>query len=182
MIQTVFISLRFFLTMSLIVGVIYPSIVTLIGQTFWNTEANGSLLSYEQKIIGSKLLAQKTTSPRLFWARPSASDYGAVPSGASNLGPTSKALLEAIQDRTKQGLQGEMLFASGSGLDPHLSPESARSQIPRIALARKLSDNETREVEALLDRLIEGRDLGILGQPRVNVLKLNLNLIEKFGR
>jgi K+-transporting ATPase ATPase C chain len=175
-------SIRIFLTLSFIVGFLYPISVTLVGQTLWPHEANGSIIKQKDVIIGSELLAQKTESPGLFWPRPSASDYGAVPSGASNLGPTSEALMATIVARKEKGLIAEMLFASGSGLDPHISPDAAISQLPRIVQARNMDDNQKQEIVRILNDSVEKRDLGFLGDERINVLRLNLKIIERFGR
>lgn len=175
-------SVRVFVALTLVVGVGYPLLVTAVGQLVFPHQANGSLIKGDQGITGSELLAQKTESLRLFWPRPSGSKFGTVPSGASNQGPTSETLKVAINERRARGLTHEMQFASGSGLDPHISVDAALSQLPRIVESRKLSDNETAEIEKLLKGLLEKRDLGFLGEERVNVLKLNLKLIEKFGK
>lgn len=175
-------SIRVFLTLSLIVGVFYPLSVTLVGQTFFSEKANGSLVRLDNQVIASELLAQKVESPRLFWPRPSASDYGAVPSGASSQGPTSDALKAAVVERKAQGLVGVMLFSSGSGLDPHISSGAAISQLPRIVQSRNLNDNEEGELLQIIKKSTQGRDFGFLGEERINVLTLNLKLIERFGR
>lgn len=182
MIKLSYQSLRIFLALSFVVGVLYPISVTLVGQVFWRHQANGSLLQDNQKVIGSELLAQKTEDPRLFWPRPSASDFGSLPSSASNLGPTSEALKLAVQERSAMGFTNEMLFASGSGLDPHISEVAAISQLARIVQARDLDDNQKRKLEDVVKRSVEKRDLGFLGQERINVLRLNMKLIEAFGR
>lgn len=175
-------SLRLFFALSLIVGVLYPISVTLVGQGLWKHQANGSLLQVNQQVVGSELLAQKTESPRLFWPRPSASDFGSVPSGASNQGPTSEALKTAVQERKAKGFTNEMLFTSGSGLDPHISEDAAIGQLDRIVQARNMDDNQKRKLEEMVRYSIEKRDLGFLGEERINVLKLNLKLVEVFGR
>jgi K+-transporting ATPase ATPase C chain len=182
MIKIVVQSLRTFLALSLIVGLLYPLSVTLIGQTLWSHQANGSLVKRNQKIIGSELLAQKTESMRLFWPRPSASNYGSIPSGASNQGPTSEALKGSVQERKAKGFTNEMLFASGSGLDPHITKDAAISQLPRIVQARNMNDNQKVGLEEIIKSSIEKRDLGFLGEERINVLKLNLKLVDVFGR
>lgn len=175
-------SIRIFLTLSFVVGFLYPVSVTLIGQTIWPHQANGSIIKEKDVIIGSELLAQKTESQGLFWPRPSASDYGAVPSGASNLGPTSQSLKTTITLRKERGLVGDLLFASGSGLDPHISRDAAISQLPRIVQARNMNDNYKEELIKIINESVEKRDLGFLGNERINVLRLNLKIIEKFGR
>jgi K+-transporting ATPase ATPase C chain len=182
MIKIVVQSLRTFLALSLIVGLLYPLSVTLIGQTLWSHQANGSLVERNQKIVGSELLAQKSESMRLFWPRPSASDYGSIPSGASNQGPTSEALKASVQERRAKGFANEMLFASGSGLDPHITKDAAISQLPRIVQARNMNDNQKTALEEIIKSSIEKRDLGFLGEERINVLRLNLKLVDVFGR
>jgi potassium-transporting ATPase KdpC subunit len=175
-------SIRIFLSLSLVVGVLYPMAVTLAGQALWGRQANGSLIQTDHQIVGSELLAQRTESTRLFWPRPSASDYGAVPSGATNWGPTAVALKTAVMERREKGLAAEMLFSSGSGLDPHISYDAAISQLPRIVHSRNLNDIEKQELVDIVEKSIEKRDLGFLGEERINVLRLNLKLIERFGR
>lgn len=175
-------SVRIFLALSVGLGIVYPLLITLIGQSLFPNKANGSLIRNGDNVIASELLAQKVESPRLFWPRPSASGYGASPSGASNLGPTSEALKSALEERKLRGYSGEMLSASGSGLDPHISMNAAISQLPRIVESRKFSDTEKNELEDLIKSSLEKRDFGFLGEERINVLKLNLKLIERFGR
>lgn len=174
-------SIRIFLVMTLILGLAYPMIVTGIGQVLFPDQANGSLILKDEKVIGSRLLSQKTESVRLFWPRPSASDYGAVPSGASNQGPTSKVLKSTILERKSRGLNHEMAFTSASGLDPEISIDAAIGQLPRIVESRNLGDTERKKVEDLIRQALEPRDFGFLGEPRINVLNLNLKLIEQFG-
>src|SRR6202011_2202610 len=130
----------------------------------------------KNKLVGSDLLAQKFENPKYFWPRPSAADYATIASGASNKGPTSADLKKSIDERrAKFGNDAavDLLTASGSGLDPHISPEAARSQIPRVAAARKMS---IQQIAALVDQTIEQPQLGFLGEPRVNVLRLNRGL------
>ena len=138
--------------------------------------ASGSVISRDGQAVGSALLAQKFESDLYFWPRPSAGDYATVPSGASNLGPTSEALKKAIAERrAKFGADAPegMLSASGSGLDPHISPEAAMQQINRVAKARNLNPER---VGALVKAAIEAPQWGVFGEPRVNVLALNLRL------
>ena len=168
--------LKVFALLSVLLGVIYPALITLTAQSLFNDKANGSLLRQGDKIVGSSLIAQKFQSDRYFWPRPSASDFGAVPSGASNQGPTSKALKAAMMDRQTKGMAGELLFASGSGLDPHISVDAAIGQIPRIVQARQLGDTGVARLNELIQNSVERRDLGILGEERINVLSLNLAL------
>jgi potassium-transporting ATPase KdpC subunit len=175
-------ALRVFLGLSAVVGVFYPIAVTLIGQSLWSYKANGSIVVSQQQIVGSELLAQKTESPSLFWPRPSSTDYGTLPSGASNLGPTSSTLKALIEERKSRGLVAEMQFASASGLDPHISYEAAKSQLIRVAQVRNLNLSEQQELLEMVKGSIEKRDLGFLGEERINVLRLNMRLIERFGR
>ncbi|MBD1208313.1 MAG: potassium-transporting ATPase subunit KdpC [Ignavibacteria bacterium] len=186
--KTTLIALRLFLVMTLLTGVLYPLAVTGIAQGFFNAKANGSILKGAQnQALGSELLAQKFDSVIYFQSRPSACDYGTVASGASNKGPTSKALQDLVQERraafrTTNGLAagqdvpGEMAFASGSGLDPHISPEAARLQVARVAKARAYNDVQTQALTQLVERAVESPQFGIFGQERINVLRLNMAL------
>lgn len=175
-------SLLAFLT--LLTGVLYPLVVTAVAQALFPAQANGSLLGDPDRPVGSALLGQANDDPRYFQPRPSATGYGTRPSGGSNLAPTSAALAEqatrrAADFRAAHGLPAdaivpvEMRFASGSGLDPHISPDAARLQIGRVAAARGL---EPDRVAALVGAHVEGPQFGLLGEPRVNVLLLNLAL------
>ena len=170
--------------LTLLTGVIYPLLVTGIAQLAFPRQANGSLVMAEESVVGSALLGQANADPRYFQPRPSATNYGTLPSGGSNLAPTSAVLAAAVGQRAADfraanGLSAdavlptEILFASGSGLDPHISPDAARLQVGRVAAARGL-DEAT--VAALVEDHVEGPQLGILGQPRLNVLLLNLAL------
>jgi potassium-transporting ATPase KdpC subunit len=171
-----------FLILSFITGLIYPLTVTSIAQLFFADKANGSLLKKDTIVVGSELVAQKFTGQQYFWPRPSSGDYQTLPSAASNLGLSAKSLKDRIENKKKEGWVGhgeeEMLFTSGSGLDPHISPNSAVSQAPRMANVRKVDKNE---IIQLVQRHIEERQFYILGQPRVNVLKLNVDLDKEFG-
>ncbi len=174
--KTILQSIRALLVFTLLTGALYPLIVTLIGRTAFADKANGSLIMADGKTVGSTLLAQKTDSPRYFWPRPSAADYATVASGASNKGPTSADLVKSIAERrAKFGADApaEMLTASGSGLDPHISPAAAQQQIARVAAERKLPAGK---IAALVAAHTEGPQWGIFGETRVNVLSLNLAL------
>ncbi|HXW53147.1 MAG TPA: potassium-transporting ATPase subunit KdpC [Myxococcota bacterium] len=170
--------------LTLIFGVVYPAVMTGLGQLFWTDRCNGSLVKRDQVVIGSELIAQKFARPEYFWPRPSASDYNAVPSSASNLGPTSEALQKLIKTRKESLLPSlseddvpmDLLTASGSGLDPHILPATAKLQVKRIVTARNLDENGFALVNDLIDKLVEPRQFGILGEDRVNVLSLNLAL------
>jgi K+-transporting ATPase ATPase C chain len=166
-------SIRFIAVLTLLTGVIYPLVVTGFAKLIFAQKADGSLIVADGKIIGSELLAQKFEDPKYFWPRPSGADYATVASGASNKGPTSADLVKAIEERrAKLGKDApaDLLTASGSGLDPHISPAAAKFQAARIAGERKLPEEE---ITALIEQNSEGPQLGILGEPRVNVLALN---------
>lgn len=171
-----FIALKVSGVLTILLGLIYPLAITLFAQTVFPQKANGSLIVREGRIIGSHLLAQKFLSQGYFWARPSASDYGAVPSGASNQGPTSKVLKAALEERKAKGMTLDLLFASGSGLDPHISIDAALSQVGRIVQSRNLSESDKSKIVELIQQNTERRDFGLFGEPRVNVLLLNLGM------
>lgn len=169
-------SFRIIVVLTLLTGALYPLAVTALSQFLFANKANGSLIFSGEKLIGSSLLAQKTADARYFWPRPSAADYATVASGASNKGPTSSDLVKAIASRREQfGADApvDLLTASGSGLDPHISPTAAHFQTTRIAGARGLP---VEKVEALVAAHIDAPQWGILGERRVNVLTLNLAL------
>ena len=179
--------LRLFLVLTLLTGVVYPAVVTVAAQLFFNHQANGSLVMKNGKLIGSELLAQKFQGDGYFWPRPSAADFATVPAGASNLGPTSATLKESVQKRAEAFrksnhlspdavLPSGVVFASGSGLDPHISPEADRLQADRVATARKLNEEKRRQLSKLIEQYTEGPQYGIWGEPRVNVFRLNLAL------
>ncbi len=173
-------------------GLLYPLLVTGVAQVLLHGEAEGSLVTDGAgKVVGSELLAQAFSSPGYFQPRPSAAGekgYDPLGSGGSNLGPTSRKLRDqaaAALERLREGnpdapgpVPAELVTASGSGLDPHLSPQAAAWQAPRVARARGVSTGRVRE---LVDEYTEGRTLGLLGEPRVNVLALNLALDRRFG-
>ena len=169
-------SLLLYLALTLLTGIIYPLALTGLAQVLFPDQANGSRVFENGKLIGSDLIAQKFTSPRYFWPRPSAADFATVPSGASNFGPTSADLKKMIAARRAEfgrNAPDDLLTASGSGLDPHISPEAAHFQTARVAAARHL---DPVRVADLVARLTEGPQFGFLGEPRVNVLRLNLAL------
>ena len=174
------------LVLTLITGVAYPLIVTGIAQAVFPSQARGSLVLRDGKVVGSTLIGQPFDDPKYFWGRPSAtSPFGdnAAASTGSNLSPTNPDLVKAVQGRVDAlraadpgntaPVPVDLVTASGSGLDPHISPAAALYQVPRVARARKLSPEA---VQALVERHTEGRTLGFLGEPRVNVLALNLAL------
>jgi K+-transporting ATPase ATPase C chain len=171
--KTILQSLRIYIILTLLTGILYPLAMTGVAQLLFPKQANGSRIVENGKLIGSDLLVQKFESPRYFWPRPSSSDYATVPSGASNKGPTSADLKKSIDERrAKFGKDApvDLLTASGSGLDPHISPEAARSQVARVAAERNVS---IQKVTTLVDQTIEEPQFGFLGEPRVNVLQLN---------
>lgn len=180
MIPQLLISLRAIVVFTLLTGILYPLAITGIAQLVFSHQANGSLVKNGDALMGSELLAQKFTDPRNFWPRPSAADYATVASGASNQGFTSTKLVENV--KKNQAIFGgnapaDLLYASGSGLDPHISPEAARFQIARVASNRNLP---IERVAALVESLAQSPQFGLLGEPRVNVFLLNqaLNAIK----
>jgi K+-transporting ATPase ATPase C chain len=179
--RTAFILLLF---LTALTGGAYPLFITVLGQIFFPSQANGSLIHIGDQVVGSALIGQANNDLRYFWNRPSAIGYDPLPSGGSNLGSTSELLRQQVVARERafrdaHGLPNnvpvpvELLFASASGLDPHISPQAARLQIARVAAARKLP---VERVAALVETYIEPPQLGFLGQPRLNVLLLNLAL------
>lgn len=178
------ISILVLIIFTIITGVLYPFLTTLVGKIFFSYQTQGSLIKQNGTVIGSELIGQYFDSPIYFWSRPSATPdfpYNGNNSEASNLGPSNPLLLKTITDRVKilqktngtQLIPIDLVTASGSGLDPDISPAAAFYQIPRVAKARKLSENTVRKI---VEAHIQGRQFGVLGEPRVNVLKLNLAL------
>jgi K+-transporting ATPase ATPase C chain len=183
--------LRMTLVLTVLTGLIYPGIVTGLCQWLFPNQANGSLIYKDGKVIGSSLIGQNFIKPEYFQPRPSSAGngYDATASSGSNLGPTSQKLVDRVKasaDKFRKENPGfigtipaDLLTASGSGLDPHLSPESAEAQVDRVAQARVASPQDIRN---LIAQITESRDLGFLGEPRVNVLRLNQALDDRYPR
>ncbi len=169
---------------TVLLGIAYPLVVTALAQLLFPDRANGQLIMKNSRVVGSRLIGQPFSSPGYFRSRPSAAGpagYDAGNSGGSNLGPTNKSLVERV-NADVQKWHGEnpsipvpidLVTTSGSGLDPHISPAAAEFQVPRVARERHIGESEVR---ALVRKHTEGRQLGFLGEPRVNVLELNLEL------
>lgn len=173
-------AMTLFIAFTLITGIVYPLVVTGISQHLFSYQANGSLIERDGQIIGSDLIAQSFSNPEYFWSRPSAVNYDATASGGSNLGPGSEVLLSDIEIRSElleadasNLVPVDLVTASASGLDPHITPASAYYQAERVAAARGIP---IETVEQLIVDHIEAPTFGILGEVRVNVLGLNLAL------
>ncbi len=175
------------LVMTVFTGLIYPLVMTALGQIVFPEQANGSMIRINGKLVGSKLIGQNFTSDKYFWPRPSAIGYNPLPSGGSNYGPTSDTLKELVEMRRSEFIRSnglspnakvppDMLYASGSGLDPDISPESAELQIDRVARARGFDSLQTAALSKLVKSYTEKPQLGFLGDPVVNVLELNIAL------
>jgi K+-transporting ATPase ATPase C chain len=166
--------------MTVVLGLGYPFVVWGVAQVAFPNQANGSLIERDGKVIGSELIGQNFSSAKYFHGRPSAAGngYDASASGGSNLGPTSAKLIDRVKaDAGEESIPADLVTASASGLDPHISPAAAEFQIDRVASARKISDKQVRD---LISEFTEGRTFGFLGETRVNVLKLNLALDSKY--
>lgn len=175
-----------FVVLSVLTGLVYPLLVTGIAQLIVPDAANGSLIERDGQVVGSRLIGQAFSDPKYFWGRPSATGpmpYNAQASGGSNLGPTNPALADAVKGRIealrqadpdqKAPVPADLVTASASGLDPHISRAAADYQLARVARARGMSDADMR---TLIDRYTDGAWIGFIGEPRVNVLLLNLAL------
>ncbi len=176
-------ALTIFALLTIITGVIYPLLVTGISQVIFPSQSNGSIITIDGKAAGSELIGQQFDDPKYFWGRISAVEYNADLSSGSNYGPLNPALLEAVQARinalqaadpdNKLPIPVDLVTASASGLDPHISVAAALYQVGRVASARGLSEAD---VQSLVEQNTEGRQFGIFGEPRVNILLLNLAL------
>lgn len=185
--KTAITSLKVLLLMTVLTGVIYPVFVTVIAQVIFPDKANGSLIEIDGKITGSQLLGQAFDSTRYFWSRPSGTAYNSLPSGGSNLGPTSQKLKKQVEERKRKFIElnglkknteipSEMIFASGSGLDPHITPEAALLQVDRITHTRSFTDHQKEHLIRLIREKTETPRFYFLGERRINVLMLNLEL------
>ena len=186
MIQQLLAAFRMVLVMTVLTGLVYPAVITGFCQVLFPARANGSLVTVNGAVVGSSLIGQNFSQPEYFHPRLSAAGdkgYDGLASGGSNFGPTNQKLIDRVKASVDQfhkenpefigPVPADLLTASGSGLDPHISPESAEAQIARVAAARK---TDPLTLRSLVARHTEGRDLGFMGEPRVNVLLLNLAL------
>jgi K+-transporting ATPase ATPase C chain len=175
-----------FVALTVVTGLIYPAVVTAIGQAAFSHQANGSMIERDGKIVGSEIIGQQFDAPQYFWGRLSATTpnpYNAGSSSGSNLGPTNPALADEVKGRidalhaadpdNRAALPVDLVTSSGSGLDPEISPAAAAYQVARVAKARGMT---VEQVQALVAQATVGRQFGVLGEPRVNVLKLNFAL------
>jgi potassium-transporting ATPase KdpC subunit len=180
-------ALKFLLVMTVLTGIVYPLLMTGLAQLGFHLKADGSLIIRDGKIIGSELIGQKFDSSIYFWSRPSAIGYNPIPSGASNYGPTSDTLKKVVAARREffakmNSLSDplltpkEMAFASGSGLDPHISPEAALMQVERVTSARHLDNAQKEKILEKIKELTQDPQFLFFGEQRINVLVLNLEL------
>lgn len=183
--KTLLISVKIFLTFTILTGIIYPLFITGIAQVFFPVKANGSMVIRNGHIVGSEQIGQQFDSNVYFTSRPSAVSYNPMPSGGSNYGLTNVKLKEQVNARkhnfysfnqldSLKEIPSEMLFASGSGLDPHISPQAALLQVDRIAKARNFTDIQKQKLLDCVQNLTEGPQFLCLGEKRINVLLLNL--------
>ncbi len=190
LLKHIFPAVAFTFVLTVLVGIIYPFLMTGLSELLFKEKARGSLIERDGKVIGSRLIGQSFKGSGYFHSRPSAagSGYDATASGGTNLGPTSKQLFEEqVKARARQlhdenpneKIPVDLITSSGSGLDPHISPAAAEFQIPRVARERRMSEDEVRIV---VRRHTEGRQFGILGEARINLLELNLSLDDASKR
>lgn len=186
-------ALKMVLWLTLLTGVIYPMLITAISLLAAPKQARGSFVTMKDKQVGSLLIGQKFISPRYFWSRPSAVDFNPLPSGGSNLNPTSTTLKEIINKRRlylskahgeigSDSIPSDLLYASGSGLDPHITTKTAYFQIERVATERKMNETQKKELKELIAIQTISPFFGFPGEPYLNVLILNIALDLKFGQ
>src|SRR5215467_1394486 len=170
---------------TVLLGVVYPLLVTGLAQVLFRDQANGQVILKDGKVLGSRIIGQGFSSPEYFHSRPSAVNYDPTNSNGSQLGPTNQKLIDRVaasvaelqKENPNSPVPIDLVTASASGFDPHITPAAAAFQIPRVAKARGVSEDQLRQLVA---RHTEGRQLGFLGEPRVNVLELNLDLQQQF--
>jgi potassium-transporting ATPase KdpC subunit len=189
--QQILPGLRIMVFMTVLLGLVYPVVMTVISQAIFPRQSKGSLIMSGDKVIGSELIGQNFSKPEYFRPRSSnagSNGYDPMASGGFNQGPTNKKLIDRVSAAVEQfrkenpdyqgPIPSDLVTSSSSGLDPHLSPDSAKAQAARVAKARGASVDQ---INQMIDQFTEGPDLGLLGEPRVNVLKLNLALDQKLG-
>lgn len=185
--KPIIVAAKMILFFTILTGLIYPLMITGLAQVFFPGKANGSLVMKNGKVIGSELIGQQFKDSTYFWPRPSATEYGTMPAGGSNLGPTSSDLRKKVEERRhafiianrlddKTPVPADMLFASGSGVDPHISLQSAMLQVGRVAASRRLSTAKANELRSLVLKCTEKPQFSFFGEERVNVFMLNLEL------
>jgi len=187
--KNVLIALLMTVVTTVLFGLIYPLVVTGLSQVIFPDKANGQLITRNGQVVGSAIIGQAFSSAKYFHSRPSAAGtgYDAANSSGTNLGPTNKSLVDAVKSRVDDARKDnpstpvpvDLVTSSGSGLDPHISPAAADFQVPRVARERGVPDDVMRRLVA---KFTEGRQLGVFGEPRVNVLLLNLALDERYPR
>jgi K+-transporting ATPase ATPase C chain len=183
----IIISIKIFILFTVLLGVIYPLVITGIAQMGFPSKANGSLIKVDNKVVGSELIGQNFSIDRYFSSRPSAIDYKPLPSGGSNFGLTNEKLKQLVVARKLQFIKdnnldenamvpSEMLFASASGLDPHISPEAAILQLERISAVRNFDNAQKQRLLRIIQEMTEVPQLSFLGESRINVLLLNIEV------
>jgi K+-transporting ATPase ATPase C chain len=187
--KNLMISVLMTIVTTILLGIIYPLVITGLAQLFFKDKANGQLIVQDGKVVGSRIIGQAFAGPAYFHSRPSAAGngYDAANSNGSQLGPTNQHLIDRVKadvarnqaDNPGQSVPVDLVTTSGSGLDPDISPAAAEFQVPRVAKQRRISENQ---VTQLIQAHTQPRQLGLLGEPRVNVLELNIDLDAKFSR
>jgi potassium-transporting ATPase KdpC subunit len=185
--KVIFTGLKFLIIMTILTGLLYPGFITIITSVFFHREAQGSLVRENGITIGSELIGQNFESQKYFWSRPSVINYNPIPSGASNLGPLNPLLKEQVLQRARafrqantigneQEVPPEMITASASGLDPHISPAAALLQVKRVAKARGLTTEGEAQIIRIINDMTEKPQFSVFGKPRINVFLLNLKI------